>query len=230
MAVIKPGPLVADVRGKVGGSVFQGGQGGLVLRNNTTPINPASNLQLSQRALYFRLQVDWSNLTDAQRQQWEQWALFQNNTQGRFSTLFQSGQVAFVQANYYRLVSGLAELATPVFTPLQVQLSLSGITSDIGVPNLIVVCTSADSAADVRPIIRVSSVTKPTRRSNKESLLLVTPLSYASFDYDITASYTEKFGTLPPVGGVVFIQFMYQSTENGALSIQATTRVIVTEP
>lgn len=74
-ALIKPGPIVADIRGSIGATVFARNRGGAYVRNRTTPLNPQSLSQSVVRAQFGSLSNDWSNtLTQSQRDGWDAWA------------------------------------------------------------------------------------------------------------------------------------------------------------
>ena len=230
MAVVKTGAAIADIRGKIGGSVFQGSQGGLVLRNNTTPVNPSSQLQVANRSLYFRLQVEWSNILTAQRIQWDQWAQYQNNNQGRFTTSFQSGQVAFIQCNFYRIISNQTILSSPVFAPLDVFADLGSVTFDSGTETLVFACSSDVAESDIRPIFRASFIEKETRSHPAGGLKQIVPGVYTSFDYDVSDTYLAAFGRFPAVDDIIFVSTLWQSTTNGALSLVTQKKYTVVAP
>lgn len=75
MALLKLGPLVADIRGSIGGTVFARNRGGAYARNRTTPLNPQSAAQVAVRAALGVLSNNWTTvLTQAQRDAWDAWA------------------------------------------------------------------------------------------------------------------------------------------------------------
>ena len=75
MALIKLGPLVADIRGSIGGTVFARNRGGAYARNRTTPLNPQSAAQVAVRAAFGVLSNNWTTvLTQDERDAWDAWA------------------------------------------------------------------------------------------------------------------------------------------------------------
>jgi len=71
MALIRLGPLVADIRGSIGGSTFARGYAGNYIRNRTKPVYPGSSKQSQRTALMSTLVGLWQGtLTDAQRVAW----------------------------------------------------------------------------------------------------------------------------------------------------------------
>ena len=107
MALIKPGPLVSDIRGSIGGSVFARNAGGLYVRNRVAPLNPQSTRQTQVRSNLSSLSNAWSTaLTQAQRDGWNQYAsqvpLFNALGEQRFV----SGLAMYVRANTLLLDTG----------------------------------------------------------------------------------------------------------------------------
>jgi hypothetical protein len=116
MARIQTGAVITDIRGKLGGSIFQQTQGGLSIRNSSTPVNKHSAVQSSRRALLFQLQSNWRSLTDNQRTVWQQWADYQILAYGRFKTSGYTGHMAYIQINFYLSMLGQTLIDTPVWT------------------------------------------------------------------------------------------------------------------
>jgi len=70
MAKILFGALLADARGKVGGTVFSRNKGGAYMKNKVTPLNPRTIAQVAIRNLLAALSAAWRNLTAAQIAAW----------------------------------------------------------------------------------------------------------------------------------------------------------------
>lgn len=71
MAKVKFGQGVADLRGKVGGSVFSRNASGAYLREKVSPVNPLSPKQIAIRSLLSDNSKLWASLTSVQREAWE---------------------------------------------------------------------------------------------------------------------------------------------------------------
>lgn len=120
MALIKPGPLVADVRGSVGDVVFARNRGGLYVRNRTFPTQPASAERDLRQAAMTALSQAWSGtLTAAQRKTWTDYGLQHRmpNRLGQLRTL--DGLRHFIRCNFqhYRVVAAIKFTAAPPGPP-----------------------------------------------------------------------------------------------------------------
>ncbi|MCH8478817.1 MAG: hypothetical protein LAT56_12865 [Wenzhouxiangella sp.] len=75
MALIKPGALIAEIRGSVGGATFARNRGGQYVRNRSIPLNPQSTRQVAVRQQFGNLSNLWSTtLTPTQRTAWSTYA------------------------------------------------------------------------------------------------------------------------------------------------------------
>lgn len=71
MGLVRLGPLVADIRGAVGGVVFARGYAGTYARNRTKPVYPGSPKQNARTALMSTLVAHWQGtLTNPERVAW----------------------------------------------------------------------------------------------------------------------------------------------------------------
>jgi hypothetical protein len=76
MAVIVPGPIVADIRGKCGGVTYSRNQGGLYVKANPVWEQPESEHRDATQAVIRDLPSAWSGeLTEEQRQGWRNYAV-----------------------------------------------------------------------------------------------------------------------------------------------------------
>jgi len=127
MANIKLGPLVAEIRGALGGIVFSRGAGGAIARTNPKPINPRSPAQQLTRANMAYLSQYWSStLTDIQRATWRTYAGNTSWTNKVGTAAKISGLAAFVRLNCLLLLGGYTlqpaapaeygHAGTPIFT------------------------------------------------------------------------------------------------------------------
>lgn len=67
---LKFGAIVTDGRGKIGGHVASKNRAGAYLRTKVTPSNPNTVAQAQARGILASLSQGWSQLTDSQRQGW----------------------------------------------------------------------------------------------------------------------------------------------------------------
>jgi hypothetical protein len=70
MARILLSAIVTEIRGKIGGTVFQAGQGGFQAKRLTQPRDPSMPVQRTRRNDFLAATNGWSALTGTQRSTW----------------------------------------------------------------------------------------------------------------------------------------------------------------
>jgi len=115
MAKVKLAAIIGDLRGKIGGSVFVKSAGGLILRNNTTPINKNTVSQSDRKNITANLQWEWQRLTQAQRDCWVTWTQLNPIKQVRDVDLVINAQQTFIKLNFYRRLAGISIIEDPNF-------------------------------------------------------------------------------------------------------------------
>ena len=108
---LKFGAIVTDGRGKIGGHVASKNRAGAYLRTKVTPSNPNTVAQMQARSILASLSQGWSQLTDSQRQGWND-AVKEWGTTDIFGDIKNpSGINLYVKLNSNLLNVGLATLA-----------------------------------------------------------------------------------------------------------------------
>jgi hypothetical protein len=202
MARITTSALISDIRGKVGGVVFQGGQSGLVARQKTTPINKRTSAQTRAKTDLYNIQQDWMTLTDQQRDNWNLFAATYPKQQKFNPTKYINGQQYFIKYNTYRKSYNLPVLADVSFTIPSLQaidISVFNFASNLFIlanrrldPNneFMVLFLSFEAPASI------------TNAGNRRKLIAV-PTGYFN-NLIATTYYNNVFGRLPDVGTEVF--------------------------
>ena len=116
MARLKYSGIITNVKGKIGGMVFQDHRAGSSVRKFTKQINRATQPMNDIQNITFKLQNEWKGATNSQRKVWSNFV--------KFSTLFNkhepnkyiNGQQAFIKLNSYRLLYGHSILWDPDHT------------------------------------------------------------------------------------------------------------------
>ena len=121
MAIIKAGALVADIRGKVGTNVFSRNQGGAIVRDVGTWVQPDNEAQQACRDAIEALSQAWSNtLSEANRQTWRAYATT-NPRPNRWGTaLLTNGYACFIRHNFQEYLDNpvVYYLSAPTSNPI----------------------------------------------------------------------------------------------------------------
>ena len=131
MALVKYSALIESLQGTIGGSVFQDGPAGPIIRKRCPPVRRNTIRQQKPRLIASQVQVGWARLTEDERDTWEGWATYMKVHQRRNTGLFINGHQSYLRVNQYRLQYSLTLLNVPQFnkcdlTPVDASLSLAG--------------------------------------------------------------------------------------------------------
>ncbi len=111
MALVQFGGGVAQIRGRLGGSIFSRNRGGSYVKNFATPTNPNTAAQQAVRNAISTLVVSWLTvLTQLQRDAWETYAENVPMQNGLGDTIFLTGQQMFLRSNSVLVRNGLARV------------------------------------------------------------------------------------------------------------------------
>lgn len=101
---------IAQISGRIGGSVFAHNRGGMYVRNNGKAVNQQSAKQTALRSIFGMVSQAWGRLSEAQVRAWNFYGNENPKTDVFGESRPQSGFGAFVSANQNRLHAGFTGL------------------------------------------------------------------------------------------------------------------------
>lgn len=215
MALIKLSGVASQIQGKVGGSVFQTGKSGQILRNQPRPTNSNSYLQNRIRNITYYLQNRWRNLTVAQRTEWDLWAKWlkveQNNISGRFI----DGQQAYIRTNFYRYFYNETILDNPVFQPYDHDPLTIYLQRFAGFFFVVTDDINLDLTSYL--IISVSLKINPSINNPGNRMKLIYHQLTHAVSQDIQLEYYNIFGMLPNTNDYVFVKWSIGDITTGII-------------
>ncbi len=107
-------PILANLRGSVGGNTFSHNRGGDYVRRRSSPTNPNSTRQQFMRTTLGTLSGLWSSLlTPAQRGEWDTYAANQSKEGPLGNSINWTGHNAYIHSNTHLLDAGDARIDSP---------------------------------------------------------------------------------------------------------------------
>ena len=213
MALVLPSALISDIRGQIGGSVFQGSNAGLIIRNNTTPINKKSSSQIRNRNFMQIILTQWTVLTQTQRDTWSNFVQYTKTKQKNFSNQFISGQQLFILINNYRLNYDLSILQTPQFNKCDIQ-PITLTTSSDGI-TLTITASRALVPTDEFIILFMTIRLRNSINNPGTLYKLLNFATVAGPAINVTTSYLNVFGRVPQPGETIFFKYTNASKNTG---------------
>lgn len=100
--------LYDEASGSIGSLTASNGNGGLYLKNKTTPSNPNTAKQVVVRNALASANTSWGSMTNANREKWEKWGATLTNKNSIGNTIKISGWAAFVGAYVLMTQAGMS--------------------------------------------------------------------------------------------------------------------------
>lgn len=114
MALIKLGPAVADIRGKIGGTIFSRSRSGATARAFTSPVQPVSSKRAARNAAMSLYASAWQRtLSTAERALWNERAAVTQLSNRLGESYKPTGMNLYVRANAMLDLTGQAAVDTP---------------------------------------------------------------------------------------------------------------------
>lgn len=227
MALIRPGAVVGQVSGRIGGVVFARNRGGAYVRNGPAPVQPRTIYQQTVRNALSQASSAWDGLTDDQRQAWSEWAKLNpvKNRIGESVTL--QGNAAFVQLNSRLVMLGITPVATTPAVGSPSGLLTMTLNTDIGAGDFEVVYTATPLGANHRLLLEGCNVGATAVRfiENRLVLFRASGANVAS-PLDVESDFQSRCGTVK-VGDRIFVRGMVIDDRNGQVSGSITAESVV---
>lgn len=223
MARIKTSAFINDISGKIGGTVFQRCQSGLIMKNSPNLSFASSQLQNNINQYMYRCQYEWQHLTECQRQIWNSFASFTKKAQKHSGNIFINGHQLFIQCNFYRYQYGFTTLQEPQF----IKGVLSEITGTIAIGLGILRFITDRTLNSTYEFIILQATTKvPITINNCGSRYRTIVFTTTdTHQHLITSEYQDVFGFLPVNGDTLFCKYTIADKRTGLIQPFKTKKI-----
>jgi len=204
MALVTLSAMFSNIKGKLGGGVFQNTQGGIAVRTKVTPVNRRTPLQELSRRGTFNLQNAWRSMTDAQRADWELFAQTYPKPQKKNPLRNINGQQYFLTYNDYRTrynhsVMYDIDWNVPTLDALEVNL--------LTLPGNIFVVANRRINVPVEFLVLFMTWEVSPGLNNPGNRYKMVIFNTAYWNYLILNTHlTSIFGAVPSAGSTVFVK------------------------
>jgi hypothetical protein len=205
MAKIKTASLLAEIRGKLGGTVFSSNGAGFYCKSLVTPIQPRTQAQTQHRAIFSDAVRQYGAMTAPQIAAWIAYAADPTNTRyDYFGDPYLPNAInQYAGVNTLRAAAGLARTNTAPTGAIPSGLPNMSVFIDfVPSPGNSIITNLAGfsvSIAYVHAAVQIwSSQGKLQPRLPLKFMAIIPKASFPN--YDIQATLVSLFGTLPPDG------------------------------
>lgn len=202
-------PILGSLRGSIGDNTFSHNRGGDYVRRRVSPTNPNSTRQQTMRTIMGTLAALWSSqLTPAQREQWNTWASNQSKTGPLGNSINWTGINGYVSLNAHLIDAGDTRIdAPPVVVAPTGLLTLSVDVSALNVAD--VTFTATPLAANHKPVLFMSLPQSGTAEPNFKQSRIV---GYGAAAQASPWAATTPFGIISGQTVVFFAAIMDDET------------------
>lgn len=228
MARIIYSGLVTSIRGSIGGTTFQNNAYGFTIKNKANMVKPNTVSQNNAKLVFSLAVKAWGGMTIAQRSNWDSWAssnpqFAKNNPSSQLS-----GFAVFVKEFANVLIhDGFS--STPAGTPSSTILPLDTVIhvlhNSAGVLTLNETWNLNDGSWYSN--IYMSRPFNPSQNFAGTSPRFIVASNNTTGAEIVTSAYTNTFGSLPPVGSIVFIDVQLVNPANGQVPAKSSQRITV---
>ena len=224
MAILTPGPIVSEVSGRIGGTVFAHNRGGMYARNGTKPSIVRTPSAQEFKDILGTVSQLWTNLSAAQVAAWNTYAANnpQKNRLGRQISL--TGQNFFIRLNSRLLYAKAPSIALPPTAPPP---SIAAISSmSVASATSTVSLTFDDSGLTADNVLWIkAAVSFSATKNNVNNLFTSLPVTAAqpSSPLNVGSDVVAKLGTIQK-DQFVYLQIRTLDTKTGLVSTAQYTR------
>lgn len=214
MARIIYGALAESIRGSIGGTTFQKNAYGYTIKKKPNMIHPNTSWQQAQKIVFMKAVMAWSQLTAAQRLDWEAWASTYPQYAKHNAASQLSGFAVFVRQHCHRFLAGLDVDTNPTYTVYAASVGAMALSQAAGV----LYSDYTDSTGTEEYWVNIflsypmsacqNFIGTKTRFFRRVSNL-------DDGGYNITNLWTAKFGAIPAVGQQLAWRLVYYGSDNG---------------
>lgn len=227
MALMTPGPVVGQVSGRIGGTIFSHNKGGMYIRNGTKPTKVTTELALKFKALMGKVSKEWQRLTAENRAAWVSYAATnsEKNRLGRSISI--TGQNWFVRCNTRAQAVGGVTLTLPPTIP----------SPGVSFPTAFTISKSEEEAtftlgaalANANEVLWIRAAVTSTPTKNNIENLFKTVTFYATLPIDPADLYEELEAALGTLQVDQYVSFAYRVVDKstGLASQEMYARSIV---
>jgi len=233
MAIITTSAFISDITGKIQGTTFQRTQGGLCARNQRAQRNSNTNFQQFNKTAIATILNDWVNLTQSEREQWNQYAIYRNIKQKRNNSRTISGQQIFIRENNLRYA--MKDFGNIFLNPIHSTPLFASPPQPISITTIVRNGIALEINLDRTVIVNIDGVlawiSAPIRQSQKSRYIkrkMIKADTNSGTIHEVNAYYTSVYGRTPEIGEFISIEIgIYNDpvktfTKNTPIQIEVT--------
>ena len=216
MAKVKYGEMIADMRGKINGTVHSKNRSGAYMRNKTSPVNPQTSFQSAVRASFAQFSQGWRSLTQVARDSWSSVVDQFSSTNVFGDNVKPTGANLYIALNRIIDTIGGVAITLPPIPAAVTAVDTISIDPDISDDSILVTYTPAIPATQTVAVYATRPQSAGISFVKNKYRFIEAIVAADVSPYDISTAYEAKFGTSwKTAGQKVFVKFVPIITLSG---------------
>lgn len=238
--IVKPSIAFEDMRKSAGGVTASKNKARLYIKNRITPRNPKTEKQMQVRSDLTTNSRAWANLTQAQRDAWDEEAKTAYGRRELGEAAKISGFSLFMRCNQNLATIAGTEIKVPGTTPDFPVYQMWSFGASVASNGQIRVGASLDATYEELPaniVIRATAPFGPGRASNITGLRIIKAGAWQddvdanaeteSYNLDLSTEYTNTLGAGVKVGDKIQFEMYFIDPTSGYASLKQTAVVTI---
>lgn len=214
-ALIKYTAIVAEMRGKLNGTVFSRNSSGAYVRNKVTPVNPNTSFQSNVRADFTTVAQAWRDLTGAERDAWNQGVVSFSHTNIFGDNVPLSGFGLHQQLNLNILAIGGVVITAPPLPAAVFNFTSASLAAAFALQTVTVTYAPVIPATET-VILKATAPLSAGKSFVKSELRQIDTIVAADVSpFSSETEYLAKFGAVGAVGSKLFYELRAVVTLTG---------------
>ena len=227
MARVTYGAVITEIKGSVGGTVFQGNAYGYTMKNKPKMIKPNTPSQLTQQYYFSKAVKAWNQLTSSQRSAWNTWAATNPQYAKNNPSSVLTGFAVFVKVNVFRLMAGTASSGILVSPSASVyDVDNPTFVCELDDPHLYLDISWDNEDSNLLALFSVTRVFPNTQNFvGTSARYMFAKINEGTLGYDLANHYVETYGALPGSNEYFYIVTQMVGKDNGQVFATITDSV-----
>ncbi len=205
-AKIKLTAMVAEIRGKLNGTVFSRNSSGAYVRNKVTPVNPNTSFQSNVRADFTTVAQDWRDLTAAERDAWNAGVVAFTHTDIFGDNVPLSGFGLHQSLNLNLLAVSQSVITAPPLPGAVFNFTSASLAADFTLQTVTVTFAPVIPAG-TSILVKATAALSAGKNFVKSELRQIDVLTTADVSpFSIETEYIAKFGAVGAIGSKLFLE------------------------
>lgn len=227
MALVKFGGGVSEMRGKEAGLIFSRNAYGSYVKQKVSPINPQSQLQMTQRTQMGATAQLWAGLDAGEKASWDNLGAQVTRVNRFGDTTAYTGFSIFMKLNRNLLILGSAQIDTAPAVDIPGSVTFSSATIASGTPSISLAFTPTVPANTYMVVYATNNILTGRRFVKNYYRKIAVIAAAQTSPQSIYTQWLAVHQNLLQVGAKIYFRLKFINGNNGFESVESVGSAVV---